>query len=108
MTHPGPSSEPTREDIDQTAGLVLLEFGAPDCGFCVAARPLIARALAGASGPVTHLKIEDGSGRPLGRSFGVKLWPTLVLVRDGAELGRVVRPVNAAEIGALLAQGSAA
>ena len=41
---------------------------------------------------VRHVKVEDGSGLPLGRSFGVKLWPTLVFMRDGREVARLVRP----------------
>jgi len=44
---------------------------------------------------VRHIKIEDGPGRPLGRSFGVKLWPTLVFLKNGEELGRVTRPQDA-------------
>jgi thioredoxin 1 len=44
------------------------------------------------------LKIEDGKGRPLGRLYGVKLWPTLVFLRDGKEMARVVRPTSAAEV----------
>jgi thioredoxin 1 len=41
---------------------------------------------------VKHIKIEDGPGKPLGRSFRVKLWPTLVFLRDGAVLEQVARP----------------
>jgi thioredoxin 1 len=92
--------EPTRATVDATTGLTLLEFGAPDCGFCRAIQPAIERALA--SSDAAHLKIEDGAGRPLGRSFGVKLWPTLIAVRDGVEVGRLVRPGREAEIRALL------
>lgn len=33
-----------------------------------------------------------GKGRPLGRSFAVKLWPTVILLRDGQEIARAVRP----------------
>ncbi|HEY8049330.1 MAG TPA: thioredoxin family protein, partial [Ramlibacter sp.] len=55
-------------------------------------------------GEVRHLKIEDGPGRKLGRSFGVKLWPTLVFLKDGRELARVTRPRSDAEIVAGLAQ----
>jgi thioredoxin 1 len=92
--------EPTRATVDATTGLTLLEFGAPDCGFCRAIQPAIERALADSD--AAHLKIEDGAGRPLGRSFGVKLWPTLIAVRDGVEVGRLVRPGREAEIRALL------
>jgi thioredoxin 1 len=83
--------EPSRADIDAMAGPVVVEFGTPWCGWCRAAQPLIAAALA--SHPaVRHLKVEDGSGRPLGRSFGVKLWPTLIFLSDGREVARLVRP----------------
>lgn len=83
--------EPTRDAIDAMTGVVALEFGASWCGFCQGARPLIDRALA-AHPDVQHLWVEDGKGKRLGRSFGVKLWPTLVLLRDGQEVARVVRP----------------
>lgn len=40
-----------------------------------------------------HIKVEDGPGQPLGRRrYRVKLWPTLVFLRDGAEVARLVRP----------------
>ena len=84
---------PTREQVDATQGLLVLEFGAGWCGFCRAAQPLIASALVRHDG-ITHLKIEDGPGRPLGRSFKIKLWPTLVFLIDGHEVARVVRPQN--------------
>lgn len=41
---------------------------------------------------VKHLQIEDGKGKPLGRSFGVKLWPTLVFLRDGKVVRQEARP----------------
>lgn len=89
--------EPPRAEVDALQGLTLIEFGTPWCGFCKRAQPLLAQALAGRP-PLRHLKIEDGSGRPLGRSFGIKLWPTLILLRDGREVARVVRPGSAAAI----------
>ena len=49
------------------------------------------------------IKVEDGPGRQLGRTFRVKLWPTLILMRDGQEIGRVVRPSSTQEVGKLLA-----
>jgi len=73
------------------AGAAVLEFGASWCGFCQAARPLFQQAHAGHS-HVRHLQIEDGKGKRLGRTFGVKLWPTFVFLRDGKEVARLVRP----------------
>jgi thioredoxin 1 len=48
-----------------------------------------------------HLWVEDGKGRPLGRSFAVKLWPTLILLRDGQEVARVVRPLREQDLAPL-------
>ena len=40
---------------------------------------------------VHHIPVEDGKGKPLGRSFRVKLWPTLAL-RAGQVVSQLVRP----------------
>jgi thioredoxin 1 len=95
------SGEPTRAEIDALAGATLLEFGTSWCGHCRAARPLITEALAAHRG-VRHVRVEDGSGLPLGRSFGVKLWPTLVFLVEGQEVARLVRPRNRRAIDAAL------
>ena len=86
-----PTREPTRAEIDALSGATMLEFGTSWCGYCRAAQPEIAAALDAHRG-IRHVKVEDGSGLPLGRSFGVKLWPTLVFMRDGSEVSRLVRP----------------
>jgi thioredoxin 1 len=88
---------PTRAEIDGLAGAVVLEFGTDWCGYCRRARPLIDPALAAHPG-TRHLMVEDGKGRLLGRSFGIKLWPTLIFLRDGAETERLVRPVSEASV----------
>jgi len=85
---------PSREQIENTPGPVLLEFGAEWCGYCQAAQPLIQSALA-RHPDVRHIKIEDGKGKRLGRQFGVKLWPSLIFLKDGKEVSRLVRPHNA-------------
>lgn len=91
---------PDRSDVDGQAGWVLLEFGAPWCPHCINVQPALQELLAMAP-DVAHTKIEDGRGKPLGRSFSVKLWPTLVLLRDGKELARVVRPRSPADLAPL-------
>lgn len=93
---------PSRAELDALPGVTVVEFGTDWCGYCQGAQASIAKALEPHAG-LRHLKIEDGPGRPLGRSFKVKLWPTLVVMRDGAEVARVVRPTDAAEIGDALA-----
>jgi thioredoxin 1 len=95
---PGPS----REDIDSTEGPLLLEFGTPWCGYCQAAAPAVATALEDFPS-VRHIKVEDGPGRRLGRSFRVKLWPTLIFLKDGNEVARAVRPEREDELRTSLA-----
>ena len=82
---------PSRQEIDSSTGLIVLEFGTAWCGICQAAQPRIA-AVMERYPQVRHVKVEDGPGRKLGRSFRVKLWPTLVFLRDGAVVGQLARP----------------
>jgi thioredoxin 1 len=92
--------EPTRAEIDAFAEPAVLEFGATWCGYCQAAQAAIASVMKNHP-TVRHVKIEDGTGKPLGRSLRVKLWPTLIYLEKGVEKGRAVRPNNAAEIEAI-------
>ena len=94
------ASAPSRVEVDALEGFTLLEFGTAWCGHCRATQPLLAVAMA--ERDIRHLKVEDGPGRALGRSFRVKLWPTLILMRQGEELGRVVRPTSTSVIEELL------
>lgn len=93
----------TRDEVDALAGPLVLDFGTNWCPHCNAARPHADACVAGASG-VRHVRVEDGPGRRLGRSFRVKLWPTLVFLKDGQEIARVVRPTAAPEIAQALAR----
>lgn len=83
--------EPPRDEVDDWPGPSVLEFGASWCGYCQGAQRDIESAL-GDFPDVKHVKVADGPGRPLGRSYRVKLWPTLIFLRDGKEIGRAVRP----------------
>ena len=94
-------SDLTRESVNALKGRHVLMFGANWCAHCQAAEDPTQAALAQHPN-VTLLQIEDGKGRPLGRSFAVKLWPTLIVLRNGQEVDRVVRPTEAAPIEAAL------
>lgn len=90
------ATEPSRDEIDALGGAVLVEFGAPWCPFCQAIQPQLSE-LFTEFPTVAHYKIEDGKGKPLGRSFRVKLWPNLVFMHNGKIVEQLARP-NHAEI----------
>jgi thioredoxin 1 len=93
--------ELTRAQVDAMTGPVVVDFGTNWCGFCRAARPLIDAAFE-AYPDIRHIRVEDGPGRALGRSFRVKLWPTLIFMRDGAEVSRLTRPEDSGSVEAAL------
>jgi len=94
---------PTLEEVSGLVGDAILEFGAPWCGHCQAALPAVQEVLNEYS-ELPHIKVYDGKGKPLGRAFRVKLWPTLILLRDGKEVGRLVRPLRVDEVRQLVLQ----
>lgn len=103
MSRPFETKQPTRDEIDVLPGIAVLEFGTNWCGVCAAAAPTIAKAFADYPN-VRSIKAEDGPGRPLGRSFKVKLWPTLIFLSDGKEMARLVRPTDVESISRALGE----
>jgi thioredoxin 1 len=97
---------PNRAEVDALPGLTLLEFGTDWCSHCRAAQPALAEVLP-QQPHWRHLKVEDGPGRALGRSYRVKLWPTLILLREGVELARLVRPTQSNDLLEALQQARA-
>lgn len=91
----------TFEQVSELSGETMLEFGAPWCGHCQAAEPAIKEVVTEHS-ELRHMKVYDGKGKPLGRAFKVKLWPTLIRLSNGKEVGRLVRPTNADQVRELL------
>ncbi len=91
----------SREQVEARPGAAVLEFGAPWCGICAAAKPALDTAFAGHP-TLARTKVWDGPGQALGRAYEVKLWPTLVLLRDGREVDRLVRPSDASTVSAAL------
>jgi thioredoxin 1 len=97
------TTAPDRSEVDALAGPTVLEFGTGWCGWWRGAQPLIEQALQ-PHPDLRHIKVEDGPGRALGRSFRGKLWPTLVFLKDGQEVARLVRPSKANELDEALAK----
>lgn len=91
------TAAPDMADIEATEGLVLLNFGTDWCGHCQAAQTSIIEFLK-QHPHLKHITVEDGKGRKLGRQFQVKLWPSVILLNNGVELARVIRPTTLADL----------
>lgn len=91
---------PSIEEIHQMSGIAILEFGASWCPHCIAAQAPLRAVLE--SHQLPYIKVADGKGKPLGRAFKVKLWPTIILLSEGQEIARIVRPIDESEVQALL------
>jgi thioredoxin 1 len=92
---------PTFEDIQALGGYSILEFGTPWCGHCQASQTAVESVLK-EKPELLHIKVFDGKDKRLGRQFSVKLWPTLILLKDGEEVDRIVRFTSPGDVMALL------
>ncbi|AXH97287.1 thioredoxin family protein [Ornithinimicrobium avium] len=95
--------QPARETLEAAEGPAVVMFGTTWCGYCRAAERYVDPALAEHPDVPVHA-VEDGRGRALGRSYRVKLWPTLIFLLDGVEVDRVVRPTGREAVDAALAR----
>ena len=93
---------PIPAEVEAWTDYAILEFGVPWCEHCQAAEPVVKDVLVDHP-QLPHIKIADGRGKKLGRIFRVKLWPTLILLKDGVEIARLVRPTRTTEVRDLLA-----
>ena len=90
-------SDLTADDVQQHSGYLLLDFGQSTCGYCMAAAGMVDMVVSEFP-QISHVRVSDGRGKRLGRSFKVKLWPTLILIKDGVEVERHVRPNDAGNL----------
>jgi len=91
------TSDPSRADVDALPGATVVEFGNPWCGHCRRAEPAVRQSF-DSHPDIRHIRIADASGKRLGRSFHVKRWPTLVFLKNGVEIARLIRPTSAHEV----------
>ena len=92
---------PSLDEINNLKGVAILEFGTPWCVHCQASRDAVEEVMK-KNLELSHIKVFDEKGKRLGRQFGVKLWPTLILLRDGQELTRIVRFTSVNDVRELL------
>ena len=76
---------------------VLVDFGAPWCGYCRRIDPVIDK-LADSREDVLIVKVNIDQEPTLARQERIEVIPTLVVYREGYDLGSIVAPESKARI----------
>lgn len=69
-------------------GLVLVDFFTPDCQPCRKLEPMLGALVRSTGERLRVVRVDAASSSPLAERYRVRGVPTLVLLRDGAELDR--------------------
>jgi thioredoxin 1 len=91
------NSEWQKEVIDSELP-VLVDFGAEWCGPCHAIAPIIDEISDEMSGKLKVVKVDLDASPQLAATFGVQSIPTLLLLKNGDVLDRVVGAVSKAAL----------
>ncbi|MFA5901976.1 MAG: thioredoxin fold domain-containing protein [Hyphomicrobium sp.] len=89
---------PDRDSLPATAsaasGIELIAFEVPGCIYCNVFRrdvlPGYASSPTGRAAPIRFLDLNDEASNRLRLNEPVRIVPTIVVMRDGAEVGRIV------------------
>lgn len=85
-----------------TTGMELIAFEAPGCAYCPILRrdiaPTYAASRAGKAAPLRFVDLNDEAADRFQLSSPITVVPTLVLMRDGVEIGRIAGYVGPANV----------
>jgi len=79
-------------------GLLMLDFWAEWCGPCLAIAPVLEELADASEGRVTLMKINVDENPGLATRFDIRSIPTILFVKDGAVVDRVIGAVPKAAL----------
>jgi thioredoxin 1 len=95
------------ETLATTEGLLLVDFWAPWCGPCRAIAPVLDALASESAGTVTVAKVNVDEEPALAGRHEIRSIPTILLVKDGRILERIVGAVPRATLDAAIQKARA-
>ncbi len=86
------------EALAATQGLVMVDFWAAWCGPCRAIAPVLEQVAEASEGRVTLMKVNVDENPGLAARYGIRSIPTILFVKQGAVVDRVVGAVPKARV----------
>jgi thioredoxin len=96
------------ETVATTEGLLLVDFWAPWCGPCRAIAPVLDALVRESAGTVTLAKVNVDEEPALAGRYEIRSIPTILLIKDGRIVDRVVGAVPRATLDAKIRASLAA
>ena len=89
-------------EIEQLNGVVVVDFWATWCGPCKMLAPIYEAVAEKLSDVATFCKVDVDEANDLAMEYGISAIPTIVVIKDGAEVARKVGLINAEALEALV------
>lgn len=94
----------TKDNFDSTvaSGVTLVDFWAAWCGPCKIIAPIVDEIAGSYDGRATVAKVDVDQEGALAEKFGVQSIPTLLIMKDGAEVNRFIGVTSKEDLSAAL------